>query len=243
MHIPGYPFPFESATKKPMETSSKENLYRILPFDRAVEILQGSLYFSHPSTWDDPFETIVDHDEAHAMFAQCWCMNGVSDAMWRIYSPNNLSVRIRTTRTKLNAAMSAAGQRFKKRIDQVRYQPSTAVKDRATEIAEELKKKFDPKKAAELFYLKRSAFRHEKEVRALLYHMDAPKNQVKGWPLRVDGHALVESILLDPRVPDHFGEAMKLYLKRTIKFKGTVGKSVLYTKPAVIDGRVPAEDL
>lgn len=229
-----------------METSNKENLYRILPFDRAVEILQGSLYFSHPSTWEDPFESIVDHEKAHAMFAQCWCLNGVSDAMWRIYSPNNLSVRIRTTKTKLNAAMSkvARSAGYKKRVQEVQYQTTAAVKTQAQTIAKELQNKFDPKKAADLFFMKRSAFEHEREVRALLYCEDAPADQpAKGWPLKVNGHELVESILLDPRVPEHFGAAMTLYLKQKIKFEGSVQKSALYTKPAVIDGRVPEEDL
>jgi len=228
-----------------MEKKDSENLYRILPFDRAVEILKGSLYFSHPSTWDDPFETIVDHDKAHAMFAQCWCMNGVSDAMWRIYSPNNLGVRIRTTRTKLREAMNSAGAKgYKKRIKEVEYTTSASLKDRAKEIAAHLQKKFDPSKAADLFFMKRSAFEHEQEVRALLYCEDAPVDEPKrGWSIKIDGHALIQSILLDPRVPSHFGGAMKLYLRRTIGFKGPVQTSVLYTKPAIFNGRVPEEDL
>ncbi|WPH22339.1 DUF2971 domain-containing protein [Variovorax paradoxus] len=228
-----------------METSTKENLYRILPFDRAVEILKGSLYFSHPSTWDDPFETIVDHDKAHAMFAQCWCMNGVSDAMWRIYSPTTLGVRIRTTRKKLDAAMkSGLKPGYKKRIRKVEYETTAAVKTRAEQIAKELNLAFDPKKAADLFYMKRSAFEHEQEVRALLYCEDAPADQPKkGWAIQVNGHELVESIVLDPRVPDHFSAAMRMYLKSKIGFKGPVQKSVLYTKPTVLNGRVPQEDL
>ncbi|EYC50033.1 hypothetical protein AZ34_02355 [Hylemonella gracilis str. Niagara R] len=228
-----------------METSSTENLYRILPFDRAVEVLKGSLYFSHPSMWDDPYETIVDHDKAHAMFAQCWCMNGVSDAMWRIYSPNSLGVRIRTTRSKLEAAMKKGMKRgYKKRIKEVEYETTMEVKKKAEKIAKELSQVFDPKKAADLFFMKRSAFKHEQEVRALLFCEDAPANQPqKGWTINVDGCELVESILLDPRVPEHFGAAMKNYLKREIRFNGSVQKSALYSKPPVFDGRVPAEDL
>jgi hypothetical protein len=228
-----------------MESPSSENLYRILPFDRAVEILKGSLYFSHPSTWEDPFETIVDHDKAHAMFAQCWCMQGVSDAMWRIYSPNNLGVRIRTTRTKLRAAMDSAGRGpFKKRIKEVTYITTSEIRGRAERIANELKVTFNATKAADLFYMKRSAFKHENEVRALLFCENAPADQPKrGWAIEIDGHELVESVLLDPRVSDHFGAAMRLYLKKEIGFKGPVQKSALYTRPTAINGRVPIEDL
>lgn len=228
-----------------METPNGKNLYRILPFDRAVEILKGSLYFSHPSTWEDPFETIVDHDKAHAMFAQCWCKNGVSDAMWRIYSPNSLSVRIRTTREKLDVAMKGGmSPRYKKRIREVEYATTSAVKAKAERIARQLAENPNLANAADLFYIKRSAFKHEQEVRALLYCEDAPADlPKKGWSIDVDGLDLVDSILLDPRVPEHFGAAMKSYLRHTIGFKGLVRKSVLYTKPPVINGRVPEEDL
>lgn len=225
-----------------MSLSNTENLYRILPFDRAVEILKGSLYFSHPTSWEDPYEKIVLHDKAHAMFAQCWCRSGVSDAMWRIYSPNTMSVRIRTTRTKLEAAMEKA-EGTRGRVRNVTYMPSANLTAKAEEIAARLAKGFTPKVAADLLYMKRSAFSHEKEVRALLYCENAPIEPLKGWAIKVDGHELVESVLFDPRVPNHIEGAMALYLRRKIGFKGVIQKSVLYTQPPVIDGRVPEADL
>lgn len=76
--------------------SENKYLYRIMRFDHAVQVLKGALYFSHPSQWEDPYETHVKHSYDHAIFAQCWTTASMSDAMWRIYSPNFLGVRLRT---------------------------------------------------------------------------------------------------------------------------------------------------
>lgn len=179
------------------------------------------------------------------MFAQCWCMNGVSDAMWRIYSPNNLSVRIRTTRTKLRKAMDGVGKLgYKRRIKNVEYVSTINLTERARNIAQSLKLKFNPSEAADLLFLKRNAFQHEDEVRALIYCENAPRDALlRGQSLKIDGHELVESILLDPRVPKHFAAAMKAYLQGAVGFKGIVQKSALYGEPEIINARVPEEDL
>jgi len=95
-----------------MQSSAQKtgNLYRIVSFDRAAEIITGKkLYFASPSSWDDPFERALKNSAAKAIFAQCWCRKAVSDAMWRIYSPHCLGVRIATTRRRLEQAIVAAG--------------------------------------------------------------------------------------------------------------------------------------
>jgi len=66
-------------------------LYHILPFHRLVEVFETrQLYFSSPTTWDDPYEETVAGNLVNWVSAQCWCKLGVSDAMWRIYSPDRL---------------------------------------------------------------------------------------------------------------------------------------------------------
>jgi hypothetical protein len=91
------------------KTPATKNLYRIVSFDRAAEIITGrKLSFTLPSTWPDPFEMVLKHNFSRAVFAQCWCRKAVSDAMWRIYSPHGLGVRIATTRLRLQRALTAA---------------------------------------------------------------------------------------------------------------------------------------
>ena len=80
-------------------------LYRIMDFHRVVQMFEGEkFHFSHPSTWDDPYEKFIKHHLSHALFAQCWSRAYSSDAMWRIYSPHGLGVRISTTEEKLRGS-------------------------------------------------------------------------------------------------------------------------------------------
>ena len=119
----------------------ESSLYRILSFDRLVEIFQNrELFLSHPSNWEDPYETVLDHKHSSSFFAQCWCKHGVSDAMWRIYSPNQLAVRIRTTKERLEQELNAAAMKHSLRfiVKDVEYLPQMKLKMALQEAAEQL---------------------------------------------------------------------------------------------------------
>src|SRR5712664_3070635 len=89
-------------------------IYRIERVDRLVEILETNLFtLASTAKWEDPFEnfllsakmkvsgriyTFADHNR---FYGSCWTRKGYSDAMWRIYSPNNRGVRLRTSIPKL----------------------------------------------------------------------------------------------------------------------------------------------
>lgn len=209
-------------------------LYRIVKFHDAISILNGTLYFSHPSKWDDPYETRVRHAHDHSMFAQCWSTKSMSDAMWRVYSPDHLGVRLKTTSSKLDAAMETytskhAGRR--KRIAKVNYSPTRVVTEKTEEIVSKLATRWDARIAADLLYHKRTAFNHESEVRAVIYCPSDVKSRVdSGLKIAVDGHDLINSILFDPRAPRVLIEALKHYLQDVIKYKGWLAQSKLYTR-------------
>ena len=218
-------------------SENKGYLYRIMRFDHAVQALNGKLYFAHPSQWEDPYETHIKHQYDHAIFAQCWTTASMSDAMWRIYSPGFLGVRLRTTKSALATAMrayAAGNPNFKRRIRNVDYLNPKSYKEKVAQIEvlmsdDEFK---SPTFAADLLCLKRSAFSHEREVRAILYDAEAPRDEAqkrKGIEVEVNGHALFDSILLDPRAPKELCEAMQHYFKKVLRFEGKVGQSKLYT--------------
>jgi hypothetical protein len=218
-------------------TEINKYLYRIMRFDHAVQVLKGSLYFSHPSQWEDPYETHIRHEYDHAIFAQCWTTASMSDAMWRIYSPNFLGVRLRTTQEKLVQVMqayTASNPSFKRRLEDVRYYSQTKYKKEVAQI-EAFMADGDfrsPSLAADLLCIKRSAFTHENEVRAILFNSNAERednNPKKGITVSVEGLSLIDSVLFDPRAPDELCHAMRHYLKDVLKFPGTVRKSKLYT--------------
>lgn len=217
--------------------SSNKFLYRIMRFDHAVQVLKGSLYFSHPSQWEDPYETHVKHNYDHAIFAQCWTTASMSDAMWRIYSPNFLGVRLRTKAGKLAKAMqsyTAKNEGFKRRLKEVGYLDQANYKKETTQI--ELLIADDdyssPSLGADLLCIKRSAFEHENEVRAILFDSNAERKEggvLKGISVEFSGVDLIDSVLLDPRAPDELCNAMRHYIKDVLGFSGTVEKSKLYT--------------
>jgi len=99
-------------------------LYRILSFDRVVQLVRSNRwYFAHPSMWEDPYERRHSNSLTDRLRAQCWCKNGVSDAMWRIYSPDKHGVRIRVSSAKLKSSLDAAyeAQGLRGRVDTVKY--------------------------------------------------------------------------------------------------------------------------
>ena len=71
------------------------------------------------------------------MFAQCWGKKSMSDAMWRIYSPDHLGVRIKTTRAKLELVLKnfvKKNEGFKLRLKDVTYEKTPAVRKKTSEI-------------------------------------------------------------------------------------------------------------
>lgn len=214
---------------------SAGRLYRILDFSRAVQIFEKeSLYFAHPQAWDDPYEARVEHQSSHALFAQCWCQLGVSDAMWRIYSPNHMGVRISTTTTKLSAAVRSTTRPlgYGWKAGPVNYLSQHDLNLRVREITASLRKKFDLATAVNILYMKREAFTHESEWRATIYCPDVDRASVqKGVSVTVNPHKVIDSILLDPRAPQELVDAFTYYFKEKLKFKGRVMRSVLYKSP------------
>lgn len=217
--------------------SEKMYLYRIVRFDHAVQILKGKLYFSHPSQWEDPYETHIEHDYDHAIFAQCWTTASMSDAMWRIYSPNFLGVRLRTKAGALVQVMrdyTSKNKGFKRRLEKVSYlgQPKYHIATNKIKACIANSGLDGPSLGADLLCVKRSAFKHENEVRAIIYDPHAKREKggaLKGILVDANGMELIESILLDPRAPDEICHAMRHYLKEVLGFPGEVRKSKLYT--------------
>ena len=189
------------------------------------------LHFASPETWDDPYERVLKHKGSDFAFAQCWCTRAVSDAMWRIYSPDRTSVRIRSTTAKL----LAVGARIKAtthatfRLDEVAYKSARQMDVELEAIANELKATFSMKRATDALFLKRDAFDYESEVRAVAV-LQPKKGEVPPSSLRVgiDPHALVDSILFDPRAESTYVKMVTHFFRKALAFDGPISRSVLY---------------
>ena len=209
-------------------------LYRILSFEHLVDLFESrSLYFSSPRNWEDPFEKILVHRRSAAIFAQCWCKKAVSDAMWRIYSENKMSVRIKTHVIQLSAQLHrarGAEELINFRTHDVEYLATNELSKKLKAIAEDLDISFTSYRAADALLIKREAFDHEAEVRVVVHDNkwqegDSQKNHLR---ISIDPHSLIESVYFDPRASDRYIEVCSYFLKQKLQFKGAVGKSGLY---------------
>lgn len=216
-----------------MAISESPYLYRILSYRHVLDFFEtGELHFAPPNSWDDPYEQILRHKDSHLFFAQCWCKRAVSDAMWRIYSPDRTALRIRTTRSKLTAALKSEKDRsnFGYLIDDVKYMSANKVKSHIAQVATELRTNYNSRRAADALLVKRDAFDHEAEVRILLNDKSTTDKSKPKPALRVpvDPHLLIDSVYFDPRADDAFVRMCTHYLKTSIKFSRLIGKSALY---------------
>lgn len=222
-------------------SKARGKLYRIMDFHRAVQIFETrSLFFAHPSAWEDPYEVRLQHKKSDAIFAQCWCQSGISDAMWRIYSPHGIGVRISTTQEKLEeqGKVWAESQGFHWRGEEVEYEEQRKLKDRLDAIKRDLSADFQIERAADALFLKRESFEHEDEWRAVITCAGGKKRaQRKGIVVPVDPHALIDNILLDPRAPEELTDALGHYFTAKLGYAGVVKRSVLYKvpKPILVD--------
>lgn len=207
-------------------------LYRIIRFDRFVQMLiDDEWHFSSPGVWEDPYEVRVTNSLSNAVFAQCWCREGVSDAMWRIYSPDKLSIRIRTTEQKLKLQLLkiCAQQDIGLKISRVKYVNEILhlVRDQKAQFEAMQKPTFSS--AVSHLFLKRPAFKHEAETRVLLFDSKQPiDSTAKFIKVKIPTRQVIDSVLVDPRAPEEFVAAYSFYIRDALKFPGSVKKSQLY---------------
>ncbi|MDR8731180.1 hypothetical protein FEQ05_05084 [Burkholderia pseudomultivorans] len=210
-------------------------LYRIINFHHAVQIFEkNEIFFSSPSSWEDPYETRLVYRGMHRIFAQCWCSNGISDAMWRIYSPNHLGVRIGTSTKKLAAALKADAHSrgIELRMEDVTYHSQRDLNLKSRKIKDALAKHFDTAKATDFLFMKREAYEHEAEFRVVAIAKDQELSLAEqGLRIKVSPKSFIDSILIDPRAPDELANALIYYFKEKVGFKKKCRKSVLYKTP------------
>lgn len=215
--------------------NSSGRLYRIISFHHAIQIFEkGEMYFAHPSKWEDPYETRLVHRDLDKIYAQCWCSNGISDAMWRIYSPSHLGIRIGTSAKKLRIALSAGAKKLgiDIRMEDVEYLSQNDLNLRVKNIHNQLKTDFDLELATNFLFMKREAYEHESEYRVVAICDSLSDGITKnGIKIRIDAKKVIDSILIDPRAPTELSDALIYYFKEKIGFTKKCQKSVLYKTP------------
>ena len=216
-------------------------IYRIICEKRFYEMFrkrQNTLV--KPLLWDDPFENFIlnsklriDHNTfaecgfRNSYYGQCWTLNKSSDAMWRIYSPYSNGLRIRTTIRKLLMSLSKTlGDHAPSRayIGKVRYLSEPDLLDFGNQV---FSNGLEDHQCAKTILVKRTAFRHEHEVR-LIYSSEQnnPPKDIFGYSIAPND--LIDQVMIDPRTPPNQAKSKIAAIKSKIDYHGKIIQSRLY---------------
>lgn len=80
--------------------------------------------------------------------------------------------------------------------------------------------------------VKRKAFEHERELRLLYFELGeeaADQNELYNYP--VDPHAMIDQMMLDPRLSGDEAESLKREIRSATGFQGDIKRSLLYAPP------------
>lgn len=162
------------------------HVYRIMKQDYVFSLFQKKEnVLVQPNGWKDKFENlqlriggILNGEEFEYKFrddfvGQCWTSRSLSEAMWGIYAndPNQRFLRIRSTPRKLLEALETAHPKMPQEtcfIGKVQYQNTKQIRE-FVENGGELD--VSSERFARSLLIKRSAFKHESEVRLLFSGM------------------------------------------------------------------------
>lgn len=230
------------------ESELDTKIYRIFPLNRLDQLFQNNeITLVKPKLWDDPWENAilkavgvegsgakVDIAGKDYIFSQSWTLTDESDAMWRIYSPNQDSVRIETTVRKIFEALIAEVElRFppsylRAFIGRVSYYDRGDCLDRLQSYLSDgnLFTSNGIGYAGSLLF-KRSAFEHEQEIRAIIITPEE-KPLPDIFHIKVNPHDFVESIMFDPRATNLVVQMQRDYIQSKLNFNGPMMRSSLY---------------
>lgn len=234
----------------PTEDDKEKNIYRIIPFDTLLQMLtEHKNYLVKTSKWEDSYEnfflkeTFMHKGKPQSLdyykervFGQCWTTRQSSDALWRIYSPDKKSVRIKTTVGKLWHSTNESVNKGKCVIGQVQYLSQSQIqKDLQNSRPLSLKKVADLMVSS--FFVKRQSFSHESEYRVIyLCDQDSKDKEKDVKECDIDPLSFIMNIYFDPRSDETYVNRCKKILSDALGFPSNrIHKSTLYDfKPITI---------
>ena len=227
-----------------------QNIYRIFSQSRFEEMLfHKKLALVRPALWDDPYENFI-HQLSVVVDGRTvgldpirqsyWSLNPESDAMWRIYAPppEKKGIRVTTTVQKLANVLHNRTKQMgmpqhsphKCFVGKVSYldfsemMPLMLNSNARMEIISDTTGRMQ----ATTLLIKRPAFAHEQEVRAIYNNVGEPDKDTfpDVIPFDIDPDEFIEQICFDPRMLNVFNEEKKKLQDRGIKIPIVI--SLLY---------------
>ena len=217
-------------------------LFRIVPFDTLLQMLnEGVNYLVKIKHWEDVYENFIlkeivnrggkkteDSTLENMFYGQCWSRRFTSDAMWRIYSPDKKSVRIKTKLGKLRKMTTPNNGTLI--VDQVRYYSQGVIEDDLRESRNLSINEVVPLIIQSLF-TKRKSFIHEAEYRAIYVPNTLQEDiKVSAKKFSITPLDFIDNIYFDPRADDVYVSRCTNILTKAFNYpKSRIKKSGLYS--------------
>lgn len=247
---------FEQINESSFPASDERDkaLFRILPFDALLQMLnEKENTLVRTSMWEDVYENFIFKEEiifkgkAHSVeslasrcYGQCWTTKMSSDALWRIYSPDKKSVRIKTTIGRLwdSILPEKGGGQFS--LGKVQYFSQTQIRNDLIDSSP-FKLEDIGNLVVSSFFAKRSSFSHESEYRLIFFSNEG--NDDKGKMVKTikldDPLSFIINIYFDPRAEKAYVDRCTTILVKAFGYPANrIYKSSLYDfKPCTIEIR------
>lgn len=212
-------------------------LYRYMCLSQFMSFVETrKTYLTRLLFWEDKWEVPTirflsevescsninfNEQEVKDLYGQCWSLEGVSDALWRIYSRDGEGILIQTTVEKFDLI---------KEITHGMLSP-VIYYDNLKQVSKKLSLETKDNSSLTQGLFKRKAFEHEKEVRLITLKDDVniKNNGDSCSRLEISLNPLdfIDSIIIDPRGKDWYVKTITEYCKRC-GFKIIPQKSDLY---------------
>lgn len=229
----------ENQSDEPKKDSNCKYVYRIIPIDRALDLFANSENtLVEPYKWDDPLEGWIYNEllsyykeknvslPCGKFFGQSWTMETMSDPMWKIYSNGTDSVRIKSTVDELKNNKRPDGD-TRWYVGKIKYKhfPKLSLSKFFNMDDEYLNHNIDL--LASSYFIKRWAFRHEKEIRLICY---TESESIKLFKYCICPKYFIKEIMMHPGISDSkFRKFEKTF--RAYGFEGCIRKSEIYKLP------------
>ena len=218
--------------------NASASVYHYLEYPHALSIFsEGRLRLANPIGWPDPYEqwwrkTVFDRPgplQQTSAYALCWSRSRFDEPAWRMvgFQRTNPIIRIRCrVRDILTAASTLAEQRSGSFFTgKVGYEREEELRQRAKSVqAGEMQEV--TRAAANLLLRKRTAFRFEKEVRALWLDREPQKTALF---LPIDAKSVVRQVMCSPHA--HPDQRAKIHQEFKERFGVTVIDSGILHAP------------
>lgn len=190
-------------------------MYKYIPLKYVLNMFETKVIrFDNIKKWEDVYENFVDKEDIHLLnskrddifrstyYGQSWTVQEESDAMWRIYSPKRLSVRVMTAFPLIFGVCGSWNEKHGDApmwptIDYVSYAGEDEINKWLMSNSPMNYWAFSEMQTEGLF-IKRLEFAHEMEVRVILRNDKMDEQEY--IELEFDPHKLFREIVIDPRV-------------------------------------------